>query len=227
MGNDNGTGRRRGGLIGMAVVGAYLVLRFGILAWREHEDGMSTGAVIGTLALYAVGIFAVLEIVLAVQNASTRRRSAALAQLHPGAQLVQVLFTKDVATSVRRAAAMLNVELADTVPRRGHATLVADHNGIGIYAGGSTPRLVLGVPRNVVRSVGNGETSAAGRYSFGKVDALRVIVDNGQWTAIDLPVYRTVIGFAKHLRGEELTAQVRAVAVAAGVRQDDLQNRVG
>lgn len=210
----------------MTVVGAYLVLRFGYLAYREHEDGMSTPAVIGTLALYAVGLFVVVEIVLGVQNATTRRREAALAQQHPGAHLVPVLMQKDVATDVRRVAAMLNVTLTDTVPRRGHATAVADHNGIGIYVGGSTPRLVLGIPRAAIRSVGTGETSAAGRYRFGKVDALRITVDNGQWTTIDLPAYRTVIGFAKHLRDDELITRVRSVAVAAGVRQDDLQNRL-
>lgn len=210
----------------MTVVGAYLVLRFGYLAYREHEDGMSTPAVIGTLALYAVGLFVIVEIVLGVQNATTRRREAALAQQHPGAHLVPVLLQKDVATDVRRVAAMLNVTLTDTVPRRGHATAVADHNGIGIYVGGSTPRLVLGIPRAAIRSVGTGETSAAGRYRFGKVDALRITVDNGQWTTIDLPAYRTVIGFAKHLRNDELITRVRSVAVAAGVRQDDLQNRL-
>lgn len=210
----------------MTVVGAYLVLRFGYLAYREHEDGMSTPAVIGTLALYAVGLFVIVEIVLGVQNATTRRREAALAQQHAGAHLVPVLLQKDVATDVRRVAAMLNVTLTDTVPRRGHATAVADHNGIGIYVGGSTPRLVLGIPRAAIRSVGTGETSAAGRYRFGKVDALRITVDNGQWTTIDLPAYRTVIGFAKHLRNDELITRVRSVAVAAGVRQDDLQNRL-
>ncbi|KQS07930.1 hypothetical protein ASG04_12245 [Curtobacterium sp. Leaf183] len=225
MGNENGSGRRRGGLIGMTVVGAYLVLRFGYLAYREHEDGMSTPAVIGTLVLYAVGLFVIVEIVRGVQNATTRRREAALAQQHPGAHLVPVLLQKDVATDVRRVAAMLNVTLTETVPRRGHATVVADQNGIGIYVGGSTPRLLLGIPRAAIRSVGNGETSAAGRYRFGKVDALRITVDNGQWTTIDLPAYRTVVGFSKHLRDEELTTQVRSVAVAAGVRQDDLQTR--
>lgn len=209
----------------MTVVGAYLVLRFGYLAYREHEDGMSTPAVIGTLVLYAVGLFVIVEIVLGVQNATTRRREAALAQQHPGAHLVPVLLQKDVATDVRRVAAMLNVTLTETVPRRGHATVVADQNGIGIYVGGSTPRLLLGIPRAAIRSVGNGETSAAGRYRFGKVDALRITVDNGQWTTIDLPAYRTVVGFSKHLRDEELTTQVRSVAVAAGVRQDDLQSR--
>lgn len=211
----------------MAVVGAYLVLRFGYLAWREHEDGMSTPAVIGSVALYAVGIFAVIEIVLAVQNATTRRREAALAQQHPGAVLVPVLLQKDVATDLRRTAAMLNVVLTDAVPRRGHATAVADRNGIGIYVGGSTPRLVLGLPREVVQSVGSGETSAAGRYRFGKVDALRVTVDNGQWTTVDLPVYRTVIGFAKHLQGAELQDRAQAVAVAAGVRHDVVAKPVG
>ena len=205
------------------MVGGYLVLRFGFLAWREHEDGMSTGAVAGTLALYAVGIFVLLEIILAFQNATTRRREAALAQLHPGAHLAPVLLKKDLATEIRRTAAMLGTDLTGDVPRRGSATLVADHNGIGLYAGGSTPRLLLGIPRAVVRSVGNGETTAAGRYTFGKVDALRVVVDNGQWTAIDLPLYRTVIGFPKHLRGDELTERVRAVAVAAGVREDTAQ----
>lgn len=209
----------------MTVVGAYLVLRFGYLAYREHEDGMSTPAVIGTLVLYAVGLFVIVEIVRGVQNATTRRREAALAQQHPGAHLVPVLLQKDVATDVRRVAAMLNVTLTETVPRRGHATVVADQNGIGIYVGGSTPRLLLGIPRAAIRSVGNGETSAAGRYRFGKVDALRITVDNGQWTTIDLPAYRTVVGFSKHLRDEELTTQVRSVAVAAGVRQDDLQTR--
>lgn len=222
MGNNNAPGRRRGGLIGILVVGGYLVLRFGFLAWREHEDGMSTGAVIGTLALYAVGIFVLLEVVLAFQNATVRRREAALAQLHPGAHLVPVLLKKDLATDIRRTAAMLNADTGD-VPRRGSATLVADHNGIGLYVGGTSPRLLLGIPRAVVRSVGTGETTAAGRYAFGKVDALRVVVDNGQWTAIDLPLYRTVIGFPKHLHGEDLTSRVRAVAVAAGVREDSAQ----
>lgn len=220
VGNSNGTGRRRGGLIGIIVVAAYLVLRFGVLAWREHEAGMSTGAVIGTLFLYAAAVFAIIEIVLAVQNASTRRREAALALAHPGAHLAPALFTKDLATDVRRTAAMLGAELGADVPRRGHATVVADHNGIGIYVGGTTPRLVLGIPRNQLRAVSTGETKAAGRYTFGTVDALRVIVDNGQWTTIDLPLYRTVIGFAKHLHGEALEAQVRSVAVAAGVRQE-------
>lgn len=202
------------------MVAGYLVLRFGLLAWREHESGMSTGAVIGTLALYAVGIFAIIEIVLAVQNARTRRREAALAERHPGAHLAPALFTKDLAVDVRRTAGMLGLPLGADVPRRGHATVVADHNGIGFYTGGAEPQLVLGIPRNLVRAVANGETKAAGRYAFGTVDALRVVVDNGQWTSIDVPLYRTVIGFAKHLRGDELEAQVRSVAVAAGVRQE-------
>ncbi|WP_144758665.1 hypothetical protein [Curtobacterium sp. 9128] len=220
MGNDKGTSRRRGGLIGIVVVAGYLVLRFGFLAWREHEDGMSTGAVVGTLLLYAVGIFAVLEIVLAVQNANTARRERALAERHPGALLARALFSKDVAVDVRRTAAMLGSTPEGDVPRRGQATVVADHNGIGVYVGGSSPRLVLGIPRAVIRAVANGETAAAGRYTFGSVDALRVIVDNGQWTEVDLPLYRTVVGFAKHLQGDQLAAQVRSIAVAAGVRQE-------
>lgn len=209
----------------MAVVGAYLVLRFGYLAWREHEAGMSTPAVIGSVLLYALALFVVIEVVLGIQNALVRRREAALAQLHPGAHLVPVLLQKDAATDIRRVAAMLDATLTETVPRRGRATLVADHNGIGLYLGSSTPRLLLGIPRDVVRAVGTGETSAAGRYAFGRVDALRVVVDNGQWTTIELGVYRTVLGFTKHLRGDELDARVREVAVAAGVPQDTLQQR--
>ncbi|WP_139200652.1 hypothetical protein [Curtobacterium sp. MMLR14_010] len=219
MGNGNSSGRR-GGLITMVVVGGYLVLRFGFVAWREHEAGMSTAGVIGTLALYAVGIFVVLQIVLGIQNARTRQRETALAQLHPGATLVPVQLKRDLVVEIRRTAGMLGTAPDGDVPRRGLATLVADHQGLGLYVGGRTPRLLLGIPRSAVRSVGNGETSAAGRYAFGTVDALRVTVDNGQWTAVDLPLYRTVIGFAKTLRGEELSDRVRTVAVAAGVRQD-------
>jgi hypothetical protein len=219
MANTSGGGRRSGGIIGIVVVGGYLVLRFGLLAYREHEEGMSTGGIVLTLGLTLIGVFALIEIVFAVQHARTRAREAALAVQHPGAHLAPVTMKRDLAKEIEQAAQMLGVRLADRVPRRGFATLVADQNGLGIYTGGSTPSLVLGIPSQFVQSVGNGETTAAGRYSFGKVDALRVVVSTGQWTAIDLPVYKTVLGFPKTLRGDELDARVREIALAAGVQQ--------
>ncbi|KQO65131.1 hypothetical protein [Curtobacterium sp. Leaf261] len=218
MGNDNGAGRRRGGIIGIAVVAAYIVLRFGLLAWREHEEGMSTGGIVISLVLIALAVFVVIEIVFAVSHARTRSRERALATQHPGAHLAAVTMKRDLAKEIENAASMLGTTLVGRPPRRGYATLVADHNGIGVYTGGSTPTLVLGIPRQFVQSVGSGETTAGGRYQFGRVDALRVVVSNGQWTAIDLPVYRTVIGFPKTLRGAELDARVREVAAAAGVQ---------
>lgn len=218
MGNSNGAGRRRGGIIGIVVVVAYIVLRFGLLAWREHEDGMSAGSIVVTLVLIAIAVFVVIEIVLAIAHARTRRREAALRTQHPAAHFAPVTLQRDVAREIEQAAAMLGTTLTGRPPRRGYATVVADHDGIGIYTGGATPQLVFGVPRQFVQSVGSGETTAGGRYQFGRVDALRVVVSNGQWTAIDLPVYRTVIGFPKTLRGEELDARVREVAAAAGVQ---------
>lgn len=216
MGNTNGR-RRSGGIIGIVLVGGYLVLRFGIIAYREHEQGMSNGAIAVTLVLIAAAAFAVIEIVLAVRNGQTRRREEALAAKHPGALLVPVSLQRDAARELTNAAQMLGLPVG-SVPRRGLATLVADGNGLGVYTGGAEPRLVLGLQRQFVQSVGNGETSAAGRYSFGKVDALRIVVANGRWTTIDLPVYRTVIGFPKHERGEALDGRVRSVALAAGVQ---------
>lgn len=218
MGNSTGAGRRRGGVIGIVVVVAYIVLRFGLLAWREHEEGVSTGGIVVTLFVIAVAVFVVMEVVLAAYHAHTRRREAALRVQHPGAHLAPVTLKRDLAKEIEQAAAMLGTPLpAGAAPRRGYATVVADSNGIGIYRGGSTPELVLGIPRQFVRSVGSGDTTAGGRYAFGRVDSLRVMVDNGRWTAIDLPIYRTVIGFPKTLRGDELHARVREIAVAAGV----------
>lgn len=216
MGNTDGR-RRSGGIIGIVVIAGYLVLRFGFLAYREHEQGMSNGQIAVTLLLVAAAAFAVVEIVLAVRNAQTRRREEALATKHPGALLVPVMLQRDAARELTNAAQMLGIPV-DSVPRRGLATLVADRNGLGVYTGGAEPRLVLGLQRQFVQSVGNGETSAAGRYAFGKVEALRIVVSNGQWTSVDLPVYRTVIGFPKHERGEALDGRVRMVALAAGVQ---------
>jgi hypothetical protein len=218
MGNSNGAGRRRGGIIGIVVVGAYIALRIGIVAWREHEDGMSAGGIVVSIVLILLAVFVVLEIVFAVQHARTRSRERALATRHPGAHLAPVTMKRDLAKEIENAASMLGTTLAVRPPRRGNATVVADHDGIGIYVGGGTPQLVLGIPRQFVQSVGSGETTAGGRYAFGRVDALRVVVSNGQWTAIDLPIYRTVIGFPKTLRGAELDARVREIAAAAGVQ---------
>lgn len=218
MSTSNGR-RRGGGILGIVLIGGYLVLRFGYLAWREHENGMSNGAIAGTLALGALGIFVVIEVVFAFHHAQTRRREAALALQHPGAVLLPVTMKRDLADEIERAAQMLGLPMPERAPRRGYGTVVADHAGIGIYTGGSEPRLVLGLQRQVVQSVGNGETKAAGRYAFGtRVEAVRVIVSDGRWTPIDLPVYRTVIGFPKTLRGAELDEQVRRVALAAGVQ---------
>lgn len=215
MGNSTG-GRRRGGIIGIVVVGAYLVLRFGLIAWREHEEGMSTGQIVLTLLVIAVAAFALIELVWAGYHAQTRRREAALAAMHPGAHLVPVQMKKDLSREIEHAAGVLGHSLTRDVPRRGLATVVADGHGIGIYAGGREPWLVLGIPRQAIAAVANGETTAAGRYAFGKVDALRVVVAPA--TAVDLPVYRTVVGFPKTLRGDELEARVRTVALAAGVQ---------
>jgi hypothetical protein len=69
-----------------------------------------------------------------------------------------------------------------------------------------------------VQSVGDGETSGAGRYSFGTVQSMRVVAATPEhFSAIDLPVYKTVVGFPRTLRGEALDEVVRRVALAAGV----------
>ncbi|MBT2504020.1 hypothetical protein [Curtobacterium sp. ISL-83] len=216
MGNENGRNRRRGGTITAVIVVGYLALRLGLLAWREHESGMSTGGIVLSVIGFAALVVVVAEATLAVHHARTRRREAALIVQHPTAHLVPVLVHKDLGQQLRHAAGVLGQALPD-VPRRGYATLVADGHGIGLYTGGAEPRLLLGVPRPAVQAVADGETSAAGRYAFGKVDALRVLVGTGAPVAVDFPVYRTVLGFPKTLRGEELAERVRAVAGSAGV----------
>lgn len=214
MGNN---GRRRGGAIGVVVLVGYLVLRFGFLAYREHEEGMSTEGIVLSLLGFASLAFVIVELVNLGYHAHTRRREQALAARHPGAHLVPVLLSRDLGKQVAWAAGALGLPQS-AVPRRGYATLVADGNGIGLYSGGSTPTLLLGIPRSALVSVASGDAKAVGRYAFGRVDAIRVLAgDPNAPVSFDVPAYRVVLGFPKHLRGEELHQVVRTVASAVGV----------
>lgn len=212
-----GNNRRRGGTIGLIVLAAYLVLRFGLLAYREHEEGVSTGGIVLSLIGFAALGFAIVEAVNLAQHAHSRRREAALATQHPGALLVPVRLGKDLGTQVDWVAGALGLSRT-AVPRRGYGTLVADGQGIGLYSGGSTPTLLLGIPREVVVSVASGDAKAVGRFASGRVDAIRVLAGAQQapvW--YDIPAYRVVFGFPKHLHGDELHQRVRDVAAAVGV----------
>ncbi len=214
MGNN---GRRSGGAIGLLVLGGYLVLRFGLLAYREHQEGMSTEGIVLSLLGIAALAFVIVEVINLAYHAHTRRREQALATRHPGARLVPVRVSRDLGKQIDWAAGALGLP-RESVPRRGYGTLVADGNGIGLYSGGSTPTLLVGIPRAAVVSVASGDAKAVGRYAFGRVDAIRVLAgDPNAPVWIDVPAYRVVFGFPKHLRGEELDQRVREVASAVGV----------
>ncbi len=214
MGNN---GRRRGGAIGLVVLVGYLVLRFGLLAYREHQEGMSTEGIVLSLLGFAALAFVIVEVVNLAYHAHTRRREQALAARHPGAHLVPVRVSRDLGKQIDRAAGALGLP-RESGPRRGYGTLVADGNGIGLYSGGSTPTLLIGIPRAAIVSVESGDAKAVGRYAFGRVDAIRVLAgDPGAPVWVDVPAYRVVFGFPKHLHGEELDQRVRKVASAAGV----------
>ncbi|WIB68569.1 hypothetical protein DEI93_05900 [Curtobacterium sp. MCBD17_035] len=213
--------RRRGGIVGIVLVVAYAALRFGFLAYREHEDGMSTVGIVESLLVIALGVFVLIEVVLAVQHARTRARERVLAERHPGAFTASVLVKRGTAAEVDRAAGLLGVRPERRAPRSAAGTLVADQHGIGLYVGGGTPTLLLGVPRAAVGQVGTGTTSSANRYGVGTVEALRVVVDSGgRWTTVDLPVYRRVVGFSVALHDDALREVVRSVAAAAQVPLD-------
>jgi hypothetical protein len=212
---------RAGGWVGILVIVGYFVLRFGFIAYRDREAGFSGSAIAINLLVYAVILFVVIEAVLWAYHLHSAGRDRALARMHPGARIVRVVLKRDLAPEIERAAQMLGLR-TDRSPRRGYATLVADHNGLGIYVGGSEPRLVLGLTRAYVQNVGVGITSSAGRYGIGKIEAMRVTVSTGvdhgaYWTPIDLPVYKIVVGFVRTLRGEELDRAVHDVASSAGV----------
>lgn len=209
--------RRAGGYVGILVVGGYLVLRFAFIAYREHEEGMSTLGIVGTLAAFAVAVFLVSQIVIAVHRARTRARDRALQSMHPTAYLVPIAMKRDLIREVNGMQAMLG--LAPThVPRNGYATLVADGNGIGLYRGGATPELIVGLTRDVVQHVGTGRTKAGNRWGVGTVEALQVLVSTGaHWSTLDLPVYARVVGYARTLHSEELDRVVQRVASSAGV----------
>lgn len=214
MGNN---GRRRGGMIGIALLIGYFVLRFGLFAWREHQEGMSTGAIVLSLIGLAVGIVVLLELILLGYHAHSARRERALAEQHPGALLVPVRFSRELAGQVEYVAGTLGLP-QDRAPRRDYGTLVADGHGIGLYVGGATPRLVLGLPRNAVVSVASGDAKAVGRYGFGRVDAIRVLAGNpAAPVALEVPAHRIVLGFPRNLRPDELDECVRRIAAAVGV----------
>jgi hypothetical protein len=210
--------RRRGGIVGIVVVAGYIALRFGFIAYREHEEGMSGSRIVLSLFGFAAAAFLVIELVLAVQHATARRRDRTLAERHPGARLVPVMYSRTARRDIERVASVLGLTLDRQPPRSGFGTLVADQHGIGLYAGGSEARLVLGITRASVVAVGTGSTASAGRYTSGTVESLLVIAGRGGPTAsLDLALYRTVVGFGVARRGDDLVTEVRAVAAAAQV----------
>lgn len=209
--------RRAGGLIGIVIVGAYLVLRLGFIAYREHEDGVSTTGIVLTMVAILAALALVSQIVVRVAHVRTGAREQRLAAMHPGAYLVPVLLKRDLAKEIGLTQSMLGMPVGGT-PRSGRATLVADANGLGIYTGGGDPQLVLGLRRDVVGHVNDGVTRSTGRYQVGKIESLQVLVTTGQhWTTLDLPVYDRVLGYARALQGERLDAVVQRVSTASGI----------
>lgn len=209
--------RRAGGLIGIVIIGAYLVLRLGFIAYREHENGVSTSGIVLTMVVILAALALVSQIVVRVAHVRTGTREDRLAAVHPGAYLVPVVLKRDLAKEIGLTQAMLGMPVPGA-PRSGRATLVADANGLGLYTGGGDPQLVLGLRRDLVAHVGDGVTKAAGRYQVGKVESLQVLVSTGQhWTTLDLPVYERFLGYARTLHGERLDDVVQRVSSASGI----------
>jgi hypothetical protein len=216
---------RAGGWIGLVVIGGYLLLRIGFLVFREREEGVSTIGIVETVIGFLLFFFLVTQIVQWVQRARAGSRDRQLATMHPTAYLVPVSLKRDLVDEIKRAQSMLGLP-ANPIPRSGTATLVADGNGLGLYAGGAEPQLVVGFGRGVVAHVGQGRTSAGGRYGIGSIEALQVFLSTGQhWTTVDLPVYKRVVGYPRTISGEELDAVVHRVATAAGVSLAPVQAR--
>jgi hypothetical protein len=203
-------------MVGILVIVGYAVLRFGFIAVREEQDGASPSTIVLSILGYALAAFVVVEIVLWCYHLHTRARERSLAASHPNAAFVPVLFKRDLVREVTLTAEMLGLPV-QRVPRSGYGTLVSDGQGIGVYAGGGNPYLVLGLARGSVQSVGVGETSGAGRYSFGTIPSLRIVASTPQhFASVDLPVYRRVVGFPRILRGEALASVVRQVSLSSG-----------
>ena len=208
---------RAGGYVGAIVVGGYLLLRIGFIVFREREEGVSTLGIVETVLGFLVFFFLVTQIVQWVHRSRAAARDRQLQTMHPTAYLVPVSLKRDLVDEIARARQMLGITGAP-IPRSGTATLVADANGLGVYVGGAEPSLVAGFARSVIGHVGQGTTSAGGRYGIGHVESVQILVTTGQhWTTVDLPVYERVVGYPRTLRGAALDDVVHRVASAAGV----------
>jgi hypothetical protein len=208
---------RAGGYVGAIVIGAYLLLRIGFIVFREREEGVSTIGIVESVIGLLVFVVVLTQIIQWVHRSRAAARDRRLQTLHPTAYLVPVSLKRDLVAEIGRARQMLGLT-GGPIPRSGTGTLVADGNGLGLYVGGAEPTLVAGFARGVVGNVGQGTTSAGGRYGLGHVESLHILLSNGQhWTTVDLPVYERVLGYPRTLRGEALNGIVHRVASAAGV----------